>query len=141
MKFLADFYDEDVNFRDFPKITEAISNFKQEMKRSNASSLDVKILKIFQTSRQRTYIVVKGNYVFCVLDDARTDKPKVAWATPKNKLYKDGKLLFKLNPRDKTEKTGLVDLGNQHRDWLYSKNLFKNNELKDRLKETFDKMA
>lgn len=123
MNFFAKFYDKKSLFRDENKILNlALAKNKQQKP---------KMLKIFETSKQRTYLINDGSMVYCVLDDVRNNHPKLVWKSPRNIYLKNGKLNIKFNPRDKTKNTGVIDLGNQHKNWLYSKKLIKPEELKD----------
>ncbi|ROO76018.1 hypothetical protein EDB69_0694 [Vibrio crassostreae] len=135
MEFLSRFYDENVRFRSNNEINKAICRFNRNQPDLDQDHSKVRLLNIFKTSKQRTYLAVKGNFVYCVLDDARESKPKVMWVAPKKTLINNGKLV-KLNLRDKTENTGIIDLGKQHKDWLYSKKLFKNSSIEKELKKT-----
>ncbi|NNG44979.1 hypothetical protein HJP15_18995 [Pseudoalteromonas sp. NEC-BIFX-2020_002] len=123
MNFFAKFYDKKSLFRDEDKILN-LAQVKSKQQKP-------KILKIFETSKQRTYLINDGSMVYCVLDDVRNNQPKLVWKTPRNAFLRHGKLNVKLNPRDKTKNTGVIDLGNQHKNWLYSKRLIKPEELKD----------
>lgn len=121
MNFFAKFYDKKSLFREEDKIL----NLAQVKSRQQKP----KILKIFETSKQRTYLINDGNMVYCVLDDVRNNQPKLVWKSPRSFYLKDGKLRIHFNPRDKTDNTGQIDLGKQHKNWLYSKKLIKPKEL------------
>ncbi|WPC75858.1 hypothetical protein [Vibrio porteresiae] len=133
MQFLSKFYDENLRFRNKNQIYKEICNFKNDYSNTNE---EFKLLNIFSTSKQRTYLASKGDFVYCVLDDARKSSAKVVWAMPK-KLFieKNGKLKIRLNPRDKTENTGVIDFGSQHKNWLYSKHLFRKSSLEENIKK------
>ncbi|EJL6262093.1 hypothetical protein NMS06_003326 [Vibrio cholerae] len=134
MEFLSKFYDENVRFRGVSDIKKAICRFNKSLNNLDKEHNPIRVLNIFKTSKQRTYLAAKGSFVFCVLDDIRETEPKVVWVAPKKAIINDGKLV-KLNPRDKTESTGVVDLGKQHKDWLYTKHLFKNSSIEEQLKQ------
>lgn len=121
MSFFAKFYDKKSLFRDEDEILDVaqVKNKKQKPK----------VLKIFETSKQRTYLINDGSMVHCVLDDLRNNHPKLIWKSPRNSYFRNGKLHVNFNPRDKTNNTGLIDLGKQHKDWLYSKKLIEPKEL------------
>lgn len=123
MNFFAKFYDKKSLFRDEDKILDLAQVTNKQKK--------LKVLKIFETSKQRTYLINDGSMVYCVLDDVRNNHPKLVWKSPRNTYLKDGKLDVDFNPRDKTKNTGVIDLGHQHKNWFYSKKLIKPEELKN----------
>ena len=125
MKFFANFYDKNSLFRDEDKILDLMLVKNKHQK--------PKVLKIFETSKQRTYLINDGNMLYCVLDDVRNDHPKLVWKSPRSFYLKGGKLRVDFNPRDKTNNTGLIDIGKQHKNWLYSKELIKPKELETTL--------
>jgi hypothetical protein len=132
MDFLSQYYDESTRFRSSREINKAVCRFNNNEDNLDSEHSNTRMLNIFKTTKQRTYLVVKGRFVYCVLDDIREKYPKVAWVAPKKSIVKDGKL--KLNPRSKTENTGVIDLGKQHKDWLYTKELFGNASIEEQLK-------
>ncbi|HHQ4500730.1 TPA: hypothetical protein ACSP71_004413 [Aeromonas hydrophila] len=134
MEFLSRFYDENARFRSARDINTAICKFNKNNSGLDTKHSAIKLLNIFKTSKQRTYLAVKGGFVFCILDDAREPEPKVVWVAPKTSFIQDGKLVS-INKRDKTENTGLIDLGKQHKDWLYTKKLFDDSSIEEQLKK------
>ena len=83
-----------------------------------------KTLPLFQTSRQRTWLVATSERLYCILDDVRKPEPHINWSLPKSKVVANGDVVLEIRPHDRTAKTGLVDFGNEHRRWLYTRDLF-----------------
>ena len=79
------------------------------------------LLMIFETSKQRTWLVASSRRLYCVLDDFRRPEPRYRWSMKTKKLISQE---YKVTTRNNTDRTGLVDIGPRHRDWLYSKQLF-----------------
>jgi hypothetical protein len=80
-------------------------------------------LLIFQTSKQQTWLVATAEKLYCVLDDVNRGFTRVQWWVPRSNLVSDGKLIARIETGNKTDRTGLLDIG-KHRGWLYSKKLF-----------------
>jgi hypothetical protein len=88
---------------------------------------------IFQTSRQQTWLVATGSRLYCVLDDLDKSSTRVQWSVPIEKLADNtGKL--RIATRDKTERTGLLDIG-ERRNWLFSKKLFASESPETKIRE------
>ena len=85
-------------------------------------------LLIFQTSKQHTWLIASSRRLYCVLDDFRRPKPRYRWSMSTKKLKKGD---YKIETRSHTSRTGLVDIGPKHTDWLYSKRLFGSRSIED----------
>jgi len=82
-------------------------------------------LLIFSTSKQHTWLTLTPQRLYCVLDDIRKDQPHINWSIPRSRILEEGdKITLSLAARDKTEVTGLLDIGEAHPGWLYTKRLF-----------------
>lgn len=97
-------------------------NYRQELENGD----EPKPLLIFETSKQRTWLVATGQRLYCVLDDVRKERPSVRWSMSKKDLLDGDKFILSLKVRPKTENTGLIDFGPSHKDWLFSHKLFSN---------------
>ena len=84
-----------------------------------------KTLLLFETSRQRTWLVATDKRLYCILDDARKDLPRVQWSFAKDELIDAGGNLIITIVRgaDHKKNSGLVHIG-PRRNWIYSKRLF-----------------
>ena len=80
-------------------------------------------LKIFQSSKQRTWLVSTNERMYCILEDNRKEIPCVRWSIPKNNLIYGNKVSIEIKTQNYSEKSGFIDIGQRH-DWLYSKKLF-----------------
>lgn len=94
-----------------------------------------KALKIFQTSKQQTWLVSTNERLYCILDDNRKDDLHINWSIPKRVLVTGNEVSIKLETRDHSEKSGLVDIGSKHKNWLYSKKLFKDADIKTEIQK------
>ncbi len=91
---------------------------------SNESPEQAKSLLIFQTSKQQTWLVSSSIRLYCILDDVRKSKLSIQWSLPKTSIGNNGNYDDAISCRQKTEKTGYVDIGWQHKNWLYTKQFF-----------------
>ena len=100
---------------------------------STTDDIPAEALLIFQTSRQQTWLVATKRDLICVLDDLNKGFTRVQWRIPKESILTEGAVKIEMRTRSKTEKTGLLDIG-ERRNWLYSKRLYSNDELLAKLK-------
>ena len=106
---------------------EDIRNLIKRSKNYNSSEElpeHAKSLLFFQISKQQTWLVSTSIRLYCILDDIRKPAPKLQWSVAKKTLMSDSNNIFTISTRPKTEKTGLVDIGPQHKNWLYTKSFF-----------------
>ena len=81
-------------------------------------------LLIFETSKQRTWLVVSPKRLYCILDDIRKNESNINWSMKKDKLIQNNTVFLEIITKDKSDKSGLIDFGPTHKNWLYSKKLF-----------------
>ena len=75
---------------------------------------------------QHTWLIATGKRLYCILDDVRKDRPKVQWSLGKDKLRDAaGSLTVAISSADRHKNSGVVHIG-PRRNWLYSKELFRN---------------
>ena len=91
-------------------------------------------LLIFQTSKQQTWLVATSVRLYCVLDDLKKSFTRAQWSYSKDTLVSNTEVTVRISARNKTEKTGLVDIG-EHRNWLYSRKLFANEPIENRIRD------
>lgn len=118
-----------LGYRDF-KPEENLTRFVTNSKYFNSEVEDVskaQALKIFETSRQLTWLVSTSERLYCILDDISDDKLHINWSIPKEDITTRDELSIQIKAEDKTEDTGLVDIG-EFRNWLYSKRFFEEEE-------------
>jgi hypothetical protein len=80
-------------------------------------------LVIFQTSKQQTWLIATRAHLYCVLDDLNKAFTRVQWTMPAETIVASGNVIVPISTLDKTEKTGLLTIGDRRR-WLYTKRLF-----------------
>ena len=92
-------------------------------------------LLIFETSKQRTWLIATGERLYFVLDDVRKPGPRVSRSVCRDdlKALPDGRIAVTVQP--KSVHTGLVDVGLEQRRWLYSKDLFSHRPIEHAINE------
>jgi hypothetical protein len=125
-------------FKTEPEVIQIITSSKK-YEPSKESIADAEAKLIFQTSKQQTWLVFTNEKLYCILDDISKGTTKVNWAIPKKDIVKEGKITIKLSSRDKSSKTGLVDIGTNHKNWLFSKCLFTEKSIEESIKELISK--
>ena len=118
MKIFSSLLDNDSKFRKYNDIKNAVTTSKNY---KNEPVDTAHVLNFFQTSKQRSYIVATEEMVYCIVDDTRKTQPLVNWSERKD-MFTNAVIITK----SKTDKTGFVDFGVNHKNWLYSKSKFEN---------------
>lgn len=127
-----------LGYRDFltdQEIKKYIMNSKNHS--SDENDDEIQSMLIFKTSKQKTWILTSSIRLYCLLDDIRKDKPLITWSIPKKEIVEDGELILDIRVRNKRDKkhTGLIDFGEKHRWWLYTKKLLgDDNEAGEKIK-------
>lgn len=80
----------------------------------------VAALNTFRTKAQRTWLVVTGRRLFCLLDSEKTRSRRIQWHIP---LLEADPVSAK--PRPQKKHSGVLNIGPK-RNWLYSVKLFPN---------------
>lgn len=96
--------------------------------RTQESAAAARTLLIFETSKQRTWLVATRLRVYCVLDDVRKERPRVQWSVAKADAAH-------VETRPKTDQTGVVDVGKRNHWWLYSTRLFTEKPIEQQISE------
>lgn len=110
-------------------------NFDQAIENAK----NAQALLIFETRRQHTWLVSTENRLYCVLDDVERGGGHINWSMSKDEIVSGNKINLKLSTREKSHKTGLVDIGEAHTNWLYSKGLFRRGDIIGRINELITK--
>lgn len=96
---------------------------------------------IFETSKQRTWLVATETRLYCVLDDNRRPEPSLQWTLGRETLVDEERVTVSIETHEKSARTGLLDIGPRKK-WLFSKSLHSPDKLKDRLSRMIeDKMT
>ncbi len=128
-------FDDNAFFRSESEIKKCIRSSKNY---ENEDTSSAKSFLFFSTSKQRTYLVATMERLYCILDDSRKDKPHINWSLPREKVADANGLVFSITSRVKSDKTGLVDIGPQHKNWLFSKKLFQSSSIESSMKEVIE---
>jgi hypothetical protein len=131
---IADLLSGRADFASKREVIEFIKNSKNfDASSENTSQSDA--LLIFSTSKQHTWLVASSVRLYCLLDDLRNDAPHVNWSIHKAKLISADAVTLKLSVRDKTEYTGLLAIEGVNREWLYTKRLFSDAPIEQKIKD------
>ena len=76
--------------------------------------------------------------LYCILDDVRKKHPHINWSMPKSDMKDANGIKLNIASRDKTDRTGLVDIGGKHKRWLYTKKLFSSKDIETSIEEFLD---
>lgn len=121
---LADLYSGERPFSSDEKITSTVKWSKY----FNANDEDLtkaKKIQLLDTSKQRTYLISTKKRIYKVLDDRRSDRPKIKWSREIGKVF-EGKT-FKASLEPHSERSfNLVFNVSPERQNLVSKKLFAN---------------
>jgi hypothetical protein len=103
---------------------------------ANSENLETaEAMLIFQTSKQQTWLVVTSLRLYCVLDDLEKSSTRVQWSIPIETIADDqGQFKITIQTRDKTPRTGLLDIGDR-RSWLFSKKLFASEPIEAKIRD------
>jgi len=126
MKWAKKLFDFDKRFHSEDEIKSSIESSKNYR---GEKPKETQILLIFKTSKQRTWLVATNKRLYCILDDIRITKPYINWSMGKDSLTDNGKVSVEISIHDKSDRTGLVDIGSSHRGWLFTKSLFRDNPI------------
>ncbi len=94
-------YDLYRGLRPFAELNEIISTVKRS-KYFNSVNEDINNatkIQLLDTSQQRTYLVSTGERIYKIVDDRRSNSPKIQWSRKINKVFDDGKFKGHLIPR------------------------------------------
>jgi hypothetical protein len=108
---------------------ESIKKVVEDYGIAEANKVD-KLLQIFATSKQRTWLASTQNHLFCLLDDADSRKSGrlIQWVISKSEAEP-------IEARRKSQTLGSVLIDDRGR-WLYSANLFPNtDDFENRVRE------
>jgi hypothetical protein len=129
---VREFFLGKVEFKTSDEIIETVRQHRDfDPQHENLDSAEA--ILIFQTSKQQTWLVATNLRLYCVLDDLEKSSTRVQWSIPIEKIAdKNGQLKINVQTRDKTERTGLLDIG-ERRNWLFSKKLFASDPIERKI--------
>lgn len=133
---LADFYSGQ---RPFSTDNEIVSTVKSS-KYFNAINEDLskaKKIQLLDTSKQRTYLISTKERIYKVLDDRRSDHPKITWSRKIDKVFEGHTLKASLEPRSERS-FNLVFDASPDRLNLVSKKLFANIEFDEAISKLIE---
>lgn len=105
-----------------------IMAFIQDSRRFKSKTEVIKrssVLLMYRSTTQCTWLVATNERLYCVLEDKTNIRLK--WSRDRERTFLDGELLFEIVERDRPTHTDtkLVDIGSDHKGWIYSKSLFE----------------
>lgn len=98
-----------------------------------ADDVKARRLLFFETSKQHTWLIAAQERIACVLDDVRKPEPVIRWEMSHSEVIEGEKIKLPLNPRERTQWTGLIDFGPDHKNWLFSKKLFTDQPIENEI--------
>src|SRR5262249_26566517 len=114
-------------FKTDAEIKEAIE-LSKNFDHDGSDPRDAFALLFFDTSLQHTWLVKTKKRLYCILDDIRKPAPHVNWSMPMSEvLDQNGNVKLDVKARDrvtKSQASGKLDFGPNHRNWLFSTKLF-----------------
>jgi hypothetical protein len=129
---LSDLFDYRHSFYSESEVKDYI---KKSKKYSDENPQNAKILNFFITSKQRTYLVFTDKNIYCILDNSKEQELNINWSESINMFSNSDKIDHTVKTKDNTYTTGLVDFGPNHKNWYYTKELFKESSIQEQLKE------
>jgi hypothetical protein len=93
---------------------------------------DIRLMLLFVTPTQRSWLAVDRFSLFNVLDDLRKEEPTIRWLAKRTDAH-PVKANYGQSPT-----SGILHLGTHGRDWLYSKDLFQDREVVDAVRQFID---
>ncbi len=117
---------------DFIKNSKKFDENKEDIEKADA-------IIIFMTSRQITWLVTTEKRLYCILDDVETRGLHINWSIPKNDIVKDNEIILKIESTDHSQNSGLVDIGDKHKRWFYSKKLCQIEPIETRIRNLITK--
>lgn len=84
---------------------------------------DIRLMLLFATPTQRSWLAVDKLSAYYVLDDLRREEPQVQWLANRSELHP-----VRAN-HDHSPASGILHLGKRGTDWLYSKDLFQDRDI------------
>lgn len=121
-----DFYSEDVIIQ----FVETSINYNPSKEKLGQA----KALKIFQTSKQQTWLVSTNERLYNILDDNREVSLYITWSIPRQDLVSDNEVDVAIFTRHYKENFGLVTIGS-HKDWIYNYELFKDSDIRTEIQK------
>ena len=121
---------------------ESIKNFIVNSKnyQSNAEAPErSNALLIFNISSQHTWLVATEKRLYCILDDIRKPKPHINWSMKREDIIQNNRIAICLRVKDKNRNTGLIDIGEKHKGWLFSKKLFLSQPIETMIKKILER--
>src|SRR5690349_18583697 len=120
-------------FKTAREIIELVGGYHQ-FDRESEDTNSAQALLIFQISTQQTWLVATRLRLYCVLDDVGKSFTRVQWAIPASELITNNEVTVNITTRDKTDRTGLLNIGERRKNWLFSKKLFASESIEDSIK-------
>ncbi|MHC9419868.1 hypothetical protein ACYZX9_14865 [Sphingomonas citri] len=128
---LSDLFAQPRSFYSEEKILQFISSDRRTRGFKLARA---KMLLIFDTSKQRTWLVADDKHLHCVSDWSREPEPKLRWSIGRSKIVKNDRISLDIGTADHTGDIGYVRIdGKKPR--FYSKRLFTDKPIGEVIRE------
>jgi hypothetical protein len=130
---VSDLFSDRDDFASEEKIIESIRRSKN-FDPATEDSRRADALLIFSTSKQHTWLVATTERLYCIRDDLRQTQPRVNWSMQRRQLVSNGRIIATIRSRPRSEESGLLDISERHRDWLYTKRLFRDSSIEENVR-------
>ncbi len=121
-----------LGYRDFNTLNSIKEYLTNENLVSDNEIDSLNHLILFKTSKQTTWLLSDSQSVFCFLDDTSKDSFELRWKEPKNGIEGNYKITWNYKAN-----TAKIDFGENHKRWLVTKSLFRNEQ---KLNEEIEKI-
>lgn len=112
-----------LGYRDYSTQRKIRETIKTSINYEGENIESAELLCLFDTSKQRTWMIATQKRIYLVLDDVRKEYLKVNKSFRINTLYSNGRIHVRIDPKYRSL-AGVIYFQNASRGWLYSKNLF-----------------
>jgi hypothetical protein len=100
-----------------------------------------RLLLIFFTSKQKTWLIATNQALHCVVDRLSEPKPRARWRIEKNQILSSEGIILLIKTEPRSERTGVLII-DQKRPRLFSRSLFTDAPIERRIRslilEAFD---
>jgi len=108
-------------------LSEIKEKLKERFPLENEDFNNIQNIKIFKTVMQETNILISDKRLICNLSNLKYKTSRFKWFMSKEEIFDTtGNLKIKIRAKETDSETlGVIDFGKNHKDWYYSKDIFK----------------
>jgi hypothetical protein len=121
------------DFREFFGPSDIVEFITTSESYQNEGTEGVKVLRLFETTSQQTWLIATSRNLYCIVDDRRRPRAQLRWAMPLSEA-RAGPIRIHDAARQYRDQAGLLDIG-RRRDWIYTKRLFRDKDVISAVRE------